>query len=112
MAFSSILVALVLSASQLASAAVKCSTGQVTAHAACCGEDPLLIVEDGLLNFRTALFPVVDFLQENLFDGGECGEEVMYIPNILVPSRSDHFEIGSLRPPSLIPRCHWVLNPR
>uniref|UniRef100_A0A8H8CF79 Peroxidase n=1 Tax=Psilocybe cubensis TaxID=181762 RepID=A0A8H8CF79_PSICU len=35
-----------------------CATGQVTSNAACC-----------------ALFPVVDFIQENLFDGGECGEE-------------------------------------
>ena len=80
MAFSGLLFALVLSASQLASAAVRCSTGQVTANAACCGEDPLLIVNDGLLNFWIALFPVVDFLQENLFDGGECGEEVMKHP--------------------------------
>lgn len=27
------------------------------------------------LNFGVALFPTVDFIQENLFDGGECGEE-------------------------------------
>ncbi|CAA7264026.1 unnamed protein product [Cyclocybe aegerita] len=37
---------------------VTCATGQVTAHAACC-----------------ALFPVVDLLQDQLFDGAECGEE-------------------------------------
>ncbi|KAL4244534.1 Manganese peroxidase 3 [Abortiporus biennis] len=38
---------------------VTCSTGQVTANAACC-----------------ALFPIIDDIQTNLFDGGECGEEV------------------------------------
>ncbi|KAJ6492963.1 manganese peroxidase 5 [Mycena vulgaris] len=37
---------------------VTCSTGQVTANAACC-----------------ALFPLLDDLQANLFDDGECGEE-------------------------------------
>ncbi|KAJ6577683.1 manganese peroxidase 3 [Mycena capillaripes] len=37
---------------------VTCSTGQITANAACC-----------------VLFPLLDDLQENLFDGGECGEE-------------------------------------
>ncbi|KAF7303568.1 Peroxidase [Mycena indigotica] len=37
---------------------VTCATGQVTAHAQCC-----------------ALFPIVDDLITNLFDGGECGEE-------------------------------------
>ncbi|KAJ6527864.1 putative versatile peroxidase [Mycena vulgaris] len=36
-----------------------CATGQTTAHAACC-----------------VLFPILDDIQENLFDGGECGEEV------------------------------------
>ena len=36
-----------------------CAGGQVTANAACC-----------------ALFPVIQDIQENLFDGGECGEEV------------------------------------
>ncbi|KIM42047.1 class II peroxidase [Hebeloma cylindrosporum] len=54
----SAIVALALGASQLASAATTCSTGQTTAHAACC-----------------SLFPVVDLLQKELFDGGECGEE-------------------------------------
>lgn len=38
---------------------VTCSTGQVTANAACC-----------------VLFPLLDDLQTNLFDDGECGEEV------------------------------------
>ncbi|KAF8894206.1 manganese peroxidase [Gymnopilus junonius] len=37
---------------------VKCPTGQVTSNAACC-----------------ALFPMVDKIQQDLFDGGECGEE-------------------------------------
>ncbi|KAF8166858.1 manganese peroxidase 1 [Pholiota molesta] len=58
----SAIIALVLGASQFANAAltkrVTCATGQVTAHAACC-----------------AVFPMVDFLQANLFDGGVCGEE-------------------------------------
>ncbi|KAH9847429.1 manganese-dependent peroxidase [Lenzites betulinus] len=52
-----------LAALQVANGAVtrsvKCATGQITANAACC-----------------ALFPVIDDLQTNLFDGGECGEEV------------------------------------
>ncbi|KAJ7463273.1 manganese peroxidase 3 [Mycena latifolia] len=38
---------------------VTCVTGQTTANAACC-----------------VLFPILDDIQENLFDGGECGEEV------------------------------------
>ncbi|KAI0076585.1 manganese peroxidase 3 [Panus rudis PR-1116 ss-1] len=36
-----------------------CADGRTTANAACC-----------------ALFPILDDIQENLFDGGECGEEV------------------------------------
>ncbi|KAL0956167.1 hypothetical protein HGRIS_002327 [Hohenbuehelia grisea] len=36
-----------------------CANGRTTANAACC-----------------VLFPVLDDIQENLFDGGECGEEV------------------------------------
>lgn len=36
-----------------------CDTGQVTANAACC-----------------ALFPILEDIQENLFNDGECGEEV------------------------------------
>jgi manganese peroxidase len=38
---------------------VTCATGQTTANAACC-----------------ALFPLIDDLQETLFDNGECGEDV------------------------------------
>ncbi|KAF9016097.1 heme peroxidase [Hymenopellis radicata] len=38
---------------------VTCATGQTVQNEACC-----------------ALFPVLDDIQENLFDGGECGEEV------------------------------------
>ncbi|KAI0743576.1 heme peroxidase [Daedaleopsis nitida] len=53
----------VLAALQVANGAlirrVTCAGGQVTANAACC-----------------ALFPVIDDIQTNLFDGGECGEEV------------------------------------
>ncbi|KAJ7577804.1 manganese peroxidase 1 precursor [Mycena floridula] len=52
-----------LGAVQLSNAAltkrVTCATGQTTQNAACC-----------------ALFPVIDMIQEELFDGGECGEEV------------------------------------
>jgi len=58
----SALLSVALAASQLVNAAltkrVTCSTGQVTAHEACC-----------------ALFPIVENIQTNLFDGGECGEE-------------------------------------
>ncbi|KAF8950638.1 manganese peroxidase [Flammula alnicola] len=58
----SAIVAVALGASQLVGAAltkrVTCATGQTTANAACC-----------------ALFPVVNLLQQNLFDGGVCGEE-------------------------------------
>ncbi|KAF8168751.1 manganese peroxidase 1 [Pholiota molesta] len=57
----SAIVALVLGAS-IANAAitrrVTCASGHVTANAACC-----------------SLFPAVDFLQAQLFDGAECGEE-------------------------------------
>ncbi|KJA23674.1 class II peroxidase [Hypholoma sublateritium FD-334 SS-4] len=58
----SAIVSIALAASQLAQAGltkrVTCASGQTTANAACC-----------------ALFPIVDFIQTNLFDGGECGEE-------------------------------------
>ncbi|KAF8888444.1 manganese peroxidase 1 [Gymnopilus junonius] len=37
---------------------VTCPTGQTTANEACC-----------------VLFPVIDLIQQELFDGGECGEE-------------------------------------
>ncbi|KAF9475957.1 manganese peroxidase 1 [Pholiota conissans] len=58
----SAIVVLALGASQIANAAitkrVTCASGHVTANAACC-----------------ALFPMVDILQDQLFDGAECGEE-------------------------------------
>ncbi|KAJ7677881.1 putative versatile peroxidase [Mycena polygramma] len=51
-----------LAAARLTSAAVSkrvtCSTGHTTANEACC-----------------VLFPILDDIQENLFDGGQCGEE-------------------------------------
>ncbi|KAJ7921976.1 putative versatile peroxidase [Mycena leptocephala] len=52
-------VLLALAAVRVVTPRVTCSTGQVTADAACC-----------------ALFPLLDDLQANLLDGGECGEEV------------------------------------
>ncbi|KAF8184670.1 manganese peroxidase 1 [Pholiota molesta] len=55
-------VTLALSAATLSNAAltrrVTCPTGQTTTNAVCC-----------------SLFSAVEFLQTNLFDGGECGEE-------------------------------------
>lgn len=59
MAFASF-IALALAVRLVNSAAVtvRCATGQVTGNAACC-----------------ALFPIVNFIQTNLFDGGVCGEE-------------------------------------
>ncbi|KIM42045.1 class II peroxidase [Hebeloma cylindrosporum] len=59
----SAIIALAFGASQLVSAAVvqrstTCPSGQTTANATCC-----------------QLFPIVDLLQTQLFDGGECGEE-------------------------------------
>ncbi|PPQ94286.1 hypothetical protein CVT25_004943 [Psilocybe cyanescens] len=56
------IISIALAASQTARAAltkrVTCATGQVTANAACC-----------------KLFPIVQQIQTDLFDGGECGEE-------------------------------------
>ncbi|KDR65855.1 hypothetical protein GALMADRAFT_106718 [Galerina marginata CBS 339.88] len=56
------LISIAFAASQVATAAltkrVTCSNGHVTANAACCN-----------------LFPIVDKIQADLFDGGECGEE-------------------------------------
>ncbi|KAK7052082.1 peroxidase [Favolaschia claudopus] len=53
----------VIAAAGLSSASltkrVTCSTGHTTANAACC-----------------QLFPILEDIQANLFDGGECGEEV------------------------------------
>ncbi|EIM81779.1 atypical MnP lacking 1 acidic residue [Stereum hirsutum FP-91666 SS1] len=58
----SAIVALALGAAQVAKAApppkVTCADGNVTANAVCC-----------------QLFPVVANLQQNLFDGAQCGEE-------------------------------------
>ncbi|KAF5329228.1 hypothetical protein D9619_009314 [Psilocybe cf. subviscida] len=55
------IIAIALAATQVNAALTKrvtCPSGHVTANAACC-----------------ALFPVVDLLQDQLFDGAECGEE-------------------------------------
>ncbi|KAF4611527.1 hypothetical protein D9613_003605 [Agrocybe pediades] len=56
------LISIALAATQLTNAAltkrVTCASGHVTANAACC-----------------KLFPIVDQIQKDLFDGGECGEE-------------------------------------
>ncbi|KDR70722.1 hypothetical protein GALMADRAFT_75958 [Galerina marginata CBS 339.88] len=58
----SLIVSVALAVSQVVNAGlvkrVTCSTGHVTANAACC-----------------ALFPIVDTLQSGLFDGAQCGEE-------------------------------------
>ncbi|KAJ7060143.1 putative versatile peroxidase [Mycena amicta] len=55
-------IVLLVAAARLSSALiakrVTCATGQTTANAACC-----------------ALFPILEDIQTNLFDGGECGEE-------------------------------------
>ncbi|KAJ7100803.1 putative versatile peroxidase [Mycena belliarum] len=64
MAFNTLsVVFLAITTARLTSAAyskpVTCATGQKTAHAACC-----------------VLFPILDDIQANLFDGGKCGEEV------------------------------------
>ncbi|KAJ8518043.1 hypothetical protein ONZ45_g4823 [Pleurotus djamor] len=63
MAFSRLSFVFVLGALQLVNAAVlkraTCADGRTTANAACC-----------------VLFPILDDIQANLFDGGECGEEV------------------------------------
>ncbi|VDB85464.1 unnamed protein product [Peniophora sp. CBMAI 1063] len=53
------LAALATVASAAVTKRVTCADGNVTAHAACC-----------------VLFPILDDIQTNLFDGGECGEEV------------------------------------
>ena len=55
------IVAIALAATQVNAALTKrvtCASGHVTANAACC-----------------KLFPIVDQIQKDLFDGGECGEE-------------------------------------
>ncbi|KAF9554079.1 heme peroxidase [Agrocybe pediades] len=56
------LISIAFAATQITNAAltkrVTCASGHVTANAACC-----------------KLFPIVDQIQKDLFDGGECGEE-------------------------------------
>ncbi|KAK7056144.1 peroxidase [Favolaschia claudopus] len=56
---SSALLALVAAAVAVPTKRATCSKGRTTAHASCC-----------------IWFDVLDDIQENLFDGGECGEEV------------------------------------
>ncbi|KDR65833.1 hypothetical protein GALMADRAFT_106691 [Galerina marginata CBS 339.88] len=62
MVFARLAVLVALAASHLTNAAIikrfACSTGQTTTNEACC-----------------KLFPIVDQIQKDLFDGGECGEE-------------------------------------
>ncbi|KAJ7291753.1 heme peroxidase [Mycena rebaudengoi] len=57
--FGIVVLALVLSAITSPSKRAACSNGRTAAHASCC-----------------VWFDVMDDIQENLFDGGECGEEV------------------------------------
>lgn len=47
-----------------------CAGGQVVAHAQCC-----------------SLFPILEDIQTNLFDGGECGEEVKFFRCLRISSR-------------------------
>ncbi|KAJ7821099.1 versatile peroxidase VPS1 [Mycena olivaceomarginata] len=57
--FSAAFFALVLAAAAVPTKHAACSNGRTAAHASCC-----------------VWFDVLDNIQENLFDGGECGEEV------------------------------------
>ncbi|KAJ7352195.1 heme peroxidase [Mycena albidolilacea] len=57
--FSAAFFALVLAAAAVPTKRAACSNGRTAAHASCC-----------------VWFDVLDDIQENLFDGGECGEEV------------------------------------
>ncbi|KAJ7707847.1 versatile peroxidase VPS1 [Mycena olivaceomarginata] len=57
--FSAAFFALVLAAAAVPTKRAACSNGRTAAHASCC-----------------VWFNVLDDIQENLFDGGECGEEV------------------------------------
>ncbi|KZV73876.1 class II peroxidase [Peniophora sp. CONT] len=61
MAFTALLsiVALATAASAAVTKRVTCADGNITANEACC-----------------VLFPILDDLQTNLFDNGECGEDV------------------------------------
>ncbi|VDB87793.1 unnamed protein product [Peniophora sp. CBMAI 1063] len=53
------IVALATAASAAVTKRVTCADGNITANEACC-----------------VLFPILEDIQTNLFDGGECGEEV------------------------------------
>lgn len=52
----------ILAAVPLVQKRATCADGRTTANAACC-----------------VLFPILDDIQENLFDGAQCGEEVLYL---------------------------------
>lgn len=81
----SAIVALALGAAQLAQAVPKpraskvtCADGNVTANEVCCRRyllDSQCLVTLMMSIVVTELFPVVANLQENLFDGAQCGEE-------------------------------------
>lgn len=78
----STLIAIAFGAAQLVAAApprrVTCADGNVTANAVCCRTFILLVVFTAfsLTQMFVELFPVVANLQQNLFDGAQCGEEV------------------------------------
>ncbi|KAF7335796.1 Peroxidase [Mycena venus] len=57
--FSAAFLALVVAVAAMPTKRATCSKGRTSAHASCC-----------------VWFDVLDDIQENLFDGGECGEEV------------------------------------
>lgn len=65
------------SATTSAAKKVTCKTGQVTANAKCCGSlcNGTSIRLSADIFYYIALFPIIDTLQEKLFDGSECGEE-------------------------------------
>lgn len=79
------IVSLALVSSQVAEAApppkVTCADGNVTANAVCCRQlYPSFLAQDTCADaFFKELFPAVAILQENLFDGAQCGEEVFGI---------------------------------
>lgn len=79
----SALVSVALAATQLSNAVavnkrVTCADGNVTANEVCCREfpsSPAFIPRYRIDEFYLELFPVVANLQQNLFDGAQCGEE-------------------------------------
>lgn len=88
----SAIVALALGASQVVKAApppkVTCADGNVTANAVCCRRYLFLIFQYTCADVSVKeLFPAVAILQENLFDGAQCGEEVL---NIFVWSKNNY----------------------